>query len=196
MQNLIFCLKTTLHQLLKHSTQFLTDSWLMLYNENMEFIKLEMTDLHKVVQLYDEIKSQTFTVWDKDYPSVELIKYDIERQGLHALISKNNEIIAISYVGQRNEDDESNYPWKQSFKKRATFARFGVNPKFQHKGFGFKMINHMINYLKKQGFDGLRITVEPENLNAIKLYEKLPFVNCGTIQKHNKKYILYEMELV
>lgn len=161
--------------------------------ENMcKLKKLSLKDLPKIIDVYNEIKLKTNTVWEDDYPSVELIKWDIDRKGLYALVTKQNEIVAIAYAGKRNEEDDSCCEWKLDIKNRATFARFGVNPKFQRQGYGRKMLVEIFDMLKRQGFDGVRILVEPLNLNAIGLYKKMNFKNSGIAHKNGKDYIMLE----
>lgn len=45
----------------------------------MEIRLLTNKDLQDIQNLYEDIKINTYTLWDKDYPSEELIKLDIER---------------------------------------------------------------------------------------------------------------------
>ena len=154
--------------------------------------KLGVENLTAICNLYNDIKQKTETVWEDDYPCVELIKWDIERNGLYALVTEDGEMIAVAYAGKRNEEDDDCCDWKLDIKNRATFARFGVSPKYQRQGFGKKMLLKIFQLLKEQGFDGIRILVEPNNTNAICLYKKLNFINSGITEKNNKKYILLE----
>ena len=83
-----------------------------------------------------------------------------------------------------------------TFKKRGTFARIGVSPKYQNKGIGTYLVDFILNELKSQGFDGVRILVGTQNTNAIKLYSKFGFVNCGSIERYGHKYYLFELRLM
>lgn len=156
----------------------------LLAKENIEIIK----------KLYKDIKQKTFTIWEDDYPSDELIVYDIERKGLYGVFN-NDELIAVCFIGERCEDGEETYTWKDNFKKRGTFARIGVSPKFQNQGIGYKLVEFALNELKSQGFDGVRILLGVNNENAIKLYNKFGFINCGQTTKYGQDYFLYELRL-
>ena len=160
----------------------------------MKIRLLNFDDLDKIKNLYEEIKSKTFTLWDDNYPSEELIKYDIERQGLYGVFDKND-LIAISFAGVRCEDGEESFTWKDKFNKRGTFARIGVSPQHQNKGIATKLVQFILDKLKDDGFDGVRILVGTNNHNALKLYNKFNFVNCGKTERYGHEYYLLELRL-
>lgn len=151
--------------------------------------------LNEIKKLYEDIRCNTYTIWDEGYPSEELICYDIERKGLWGVFDKGS-LIAVCFVGQRCEDGEKNFTWKDKFKKRGTFARIGVSPKHQNLGIGTKLVDFTLSKLKEQGFDGVRILVGVKNINAIKLYQKFGFVNCGETERYGHMYYLFELRLI
>ena len=157
----------------------------LLTNENIEEIK----------NLYSDIKNNTYTLWDDNYPSEDLILWDIERKGLWGVFD-NETLIAITFAGERCEDGEENFTWQNTFKRRGTFARIGVSPKYQNQGIGTYLVDFVLKNLKSQGFDGVRILVRTQNTNAIKLYSKFGFVNCGSIERYGHKYYLFELRLM
>ena len=161
----------------------------------MKIRLLNLNDLNKITNLYKEIKEKTYTLWDNDYPSHELIKYDIERKGLFGVFIKDD-LVAISFVGERCEDGEEDFTWRDQFNKRGTFARIGVSPNFQNQGIATKLVDFILKKLKQDGFDGVRILVGINNQNAIKLYNKFNFVNCGTTKRYNHEYYLMELSLI
>lgn len=161
----------------------------------MEIKLLTKNNIDEIKKLYDEIRENTYTLWDNGYPSEELIKWDIERKGLWGVFD-NNKLIAISFAGERCEDGEEGYTWKDSFEKRGTFARIGVSPNYQNKGVGTKLVKFVLDRLKSEGFDGVRILVGTKNNNAIKLYTKFNFVNCGKTNRYGHEYFLFELRLV
>ena len=160
----------------------------------MQIKKLTKEYLQEILDLYEEIKNGCYTLWDKDYPSEELVCFDIERDGLWGVF-QGGELIAVCYAGQRCEDGEEGFSWKKSFSKRGTFARIGVSPRYQNQGIGTFLVRFVLQVLKKQGFDGVRILVGTKNENAIKLYQKFGFENCGTAERYGHDYFLFELEL-
>ena len=130
---------------------------------------LKEKHIEKIKELYADIKKNTYTLWDDDYPSEELIRWDIERNGLWGVFC-NNDLVAISFAGERCEDSEENFAWNENIKKRGTFARIGVAPRYQNKGVGSFLVSFILKELKQQGYDGVRILVGVKNTNGIKLY--------------------------
>ena len=160
----------------------------------MQIKKLSKENLQEILRLYYEIRNGCYTLWDKDYPSEELILFDIERDGLWGVF-QGNELIAICYAGERCEDGEESFTWRKAFARRGTFARIGVSPKHQNKGVGTFLLRFVLDELKNQGFDGVRILVGTKNENAISLYQKFGFENCGTAERYGHEYFLFEREL-
>ena len=162
----------------------------------MKITRLTKNDIYKIKELYKDIKENSYTLWDDDYPSEELINYDIERNGLWGMLDEENNLIAICFAGVRCEEGEETYTWKDNFKKRGSFARIGVSPKHQNQGIATKLLSFILNFLKQEGFDGVRILVGTKNINAIKLYKKFNFINCGKVNKYNHEYFLFELRLI
>ena len=52
-----------------------------------------------------------------------------------------------------------------------------------------------IDDLKQKGYVGVRIMVNIRNVNAINLYIKLGFFNCGEVERFNQRYYLLELRL-
>lgn len=160
----------------------------------MKIKRLEKSDLNAIIKLYDDIRSKTYTLWDNGYPSEELILWDIEREALWGVF-EGDDLIAISFAGERCEDNEEGFSWRENFKKRGTFARIGVSPDYQNRGVGTFLVDFILKELKEQGFDGVRILVGVKNINAQKLYKKFGFVNCGEANRYGHDYYLYELKL-
>ena len=160
----------------------------------MEIKLLENEQIEEIKSLYKDIKDKTFTLWDDDYPSEELIKWDIERRGLWGVFN-NQTLVAVCFAGARCEDGEENFTWKENLAKRGTFARIGVSPSYQKMGIGTLLVDFVLKHLKGQGFDGVRILVGTKNVNAIKLYTKFNFVNCGKTERYGHEYYLFEAKL-
>ncbi len=55
-----------------------------------------------------------------------------------------------------------------------------VKPNQQNKGFGAKLLNLTLLYLKQLGIENLYLEVAVDNKAALKLYENLGFNRCGS----------------
>lgn len=160
----------------------------------MNIKQLKKDDVYEIMCLYKDIRENTYTLWDEGYPSKELIEWDIERNGLYG-VYESDELIAVCFIGERCEEGEESFTWKDSFFKRGTFARIGVSPKYQNKGIGTKMVEFALSKLRELGFDGVRILVGKNNENAKKLYKKFGFICCGETFRYGHDYYLYELRI-
>ncbi|MBA2941432.1 GNAT family N-acetyltransferase [Paenibacillus sp. CGMCC 1.16610] len=56
-----------------------------------------------------------------------------------------------------------------------------VLPAYRGQGVGFKLMQELIKQAQKDGFPSLSLSVDPNNLAAVRMYEKLEFVFCGVV---------------
>lgn len=166
----------------------------MAYNVVMEIKKLNKENLKEIMLLYNDIKTNSHTFWEDGYPNEELVLFDIERNGLYGGF-QNGKLVAICFAGERCEENEEDFTWKQPFKKRASFVRIGVSPSVQRCGLAKQMLERVFADLRKEGFDGVRILVEKHNEKAKNLYHKFGFENVGETNRYGHEFYLYEMKL-
>ncbi len=88
------------------------------------------------------------------------------------IIEKNNEIIAEITVNYINHDLQT----ETIPNKRVYLEAFRVDKKYQGQGLGQKLINYVIECLKKVGYTEFTIGVEEDNEIAKHIYFKLGFI--------------------
>ena len=54
-----------------------------------------------------------------------------------------------------------------------TIEAIGVDSNYQNKGIGKQLMDYVISIAKEQGCNTVALTVNKENITAIKFYEKL-----------------------
>ena len=91
----------------------------------------------------------------------------------------------------------------QKIKVRHTATIYGVyvNPQFRSQGLGTKLLESLINKLKKHPeIVKIKISVVTENSGALKLYQKLGFKTVGKYEKElfvgDRYYDEYLMEMI
>ena len=156
---------------------------------NIEYKKARSSDLNSILILYKEVIENTFTTWDENYPSKNLIIEDIKSKNLY-VAKINGEIVAVSYLGKSENTTEK---WTIKLNKPLGVARICVNPKFQGKGIGTSFMQFLIEKAKKRGADGMHFHVCTKNVSASKMYEKCGFKNCG-LGESNYGYDYYKYE--
>jgi ribosomal protein S18 acetylase RimI-like enzyme len=155
----------------------------------LEFSKAKLRDLDQILILYKEVIKKTFTTWDENYPSKELIINDIKSQKLY-IVKMGGEIIAVSYMGVSENTTEK---WSIELKNPLGVARICVNPKFQGMGVGTRFMNFLVEEAKKQGADGMHFHVCTQNVSAEKMYKKSGFKNYG-LGESNYGFDYYRFE--
>lgn len=62
--------------------------------------------------------------------------------------------------------------------------QFMIDKRFQNKGYGTAALQLILELLKKEGrFDGVEVCVNREDAAALRVYEKVGFVNSGYVDE-------------
>lgn len=148
-------------------------------------------DFDEILNLYKGVIDTTFTTWDENYPSKQLIYGDIIKSNLY-ILKEDNKLIAVSYLGKNENEDED---WQYKLSNPLSVARICVSPTQQGKGIGTYFMEKLIEKAKKMGADGMHFHVCTKNLSAMKMYEKVGFKNCG-LGKSNYGFDFYKYEMI
>lgn len=148
-------------------------------------------DFDEILNLYKGVIDTTFTTWDENYPSKQLIYDDIIKSNLY-ILKEDNKLIAVSYLGKNENEDED---WQYKLSNPLSVARICVSPTQQGKGIGTYFMEKLIEKAKKMGADGMHFHVCTKNLSAMKMYEKAGFKNCG-LGKSNYGFDFYKYEMI
>ena len=143
----------------------------------MEFLKATYDDVPEIMALYKDVIKNTFTTWDENYPSEDMIKGDID-DGNFYVLKDNLKIVAASFLGKKTDDKEL---WQNALSSPMGVARICVSPTQQGKGVGTYFMKMLIDEAKKRGADGMHFHVCVQNPSAIKMYEKCGFRKFGDI---------------
>jgi ribosomal protein S18 acetylase RimI-like enzyme len=60
-----------------------------------------------------------------------------------------------------------------------------IDPKHKGMGFGAKLMKEAVAFAIESGYKRIELSVSTENLNAIRLYEKIGFVKEGVYKKYS-----------
>lgn len=155
----------------------------------LEFLNATTADVNEIMTLYADVINSTFTTWDENYPSRVLVESDIKNGNLY-IAKQGNEIVAVSFLGKKEEEKEN---WELSLNSALGVARICVSPKFQGQGIGTRFMEFLIKKAKSLNADGMHFHVCTKNESAIKMYEKVGFKNYG-LGKSNYGYDFYKYE--
>lgn len=79
----------------------------------------------------------------------------------------NDEVAAVCAVQSCGE---------KPFEGYAEIMLMYVHPKFQHQGFGSKLLTHTLNAMREKGYSSAVLDTAEKNANARRFYEKLGFI--------------------
>ncbi len=105
--------------------------------------------------------------WSSNIFSVELEK---EKFAFYYLLEYQNRLVA--YGGY----------WK--IKNEAHLVTLAVNPSFQRKGLGSRLLEYLLKEIQKQSLDTITLEVRSSNLIAQKFYKKFGFKKVALRSKY------------
>ena len=168
-----------------------------LYNKEyaMEIRKSKMTDLDKIMPLFDLARATMKTLgidqWQDGYPYRENIEEDIRNEESY-VVTDGEEIIATFMLMRRNEPTYNTIfggKWLDDGEEYATVHRITVSPARREKSGNSKgtpvsriIMDYAKAYSAEQGLPaGVKIDTHEGNIAMRKMLEKNGFVHCGTI---------------
>lgn len=121
------------------------------------------------VKIVDELSFS-----DDSYPTFVLRQF-VDISSKYFLLAKNNNEVIGYVIG--NLIKESNIGWVLSL---------GVHPKARGKNIGSTLTKALIDLIDESNCDGIYLTVHPNNVSAVRIYEKLGF---KVIEKVSNYYL-------
>lgn len=133
----------------------------------MNFIEIKKENKNILADFIPKIDSNFFRYFDKRNINC------IENHILTIAIEFENEIIGYAHI-----DKDNDINW---------FGIFILN-NFTNKGIGLKTSNYILNHNKIKFLEKISLSVDKDNISAIKLYEKLGF----KLSQEKETYIFME----
>lgn len=132
---------------------------------------------------YNLIESLAYEIWDEHYTPIigkGQVEYMLSKfQSATAIKSQIDDgyiYFLIDYLGSH-----VGYLSFKEEKDTLFLSKVYVLNELRGKGIGKKAILFTENQAKKLGLSKVRLTVNKDNINSKKSYEKLGFVNCGSV---------------
>lgn len=132
----------------------------------MNYTKISKEEFEKLNSLFPSNEE----MWSK-YKEKRLKQFENKEIDVF-IIEQNNEIIAEITVNYINHDLQT----ETIPNKRVYLEAFRVDKKYQGQGLGQKLINYVIECLRKVGYTEFTIGVEEDNEIAKHIYFKLGFI--------------------
>lgn len=162
--------------------------------EERRIAKANETDKKEILGLYKAQLGREFCAWDEDYPEMQDIEGDLDRDALFVMRNERNEIIAAISLDQ--DDNVEQLPfWSEELQPGGEVARLAVRADYQNQGIAREMIRYAMNVLKERGIKSIHYMVNKENLKAIRSYAHLNFKLVGECSMYDQPFLCYEQEL-
>jgi ribosomal protein S18 acetylase RimI-like enzyme len=117
--------------------------------------------------------------WDEIYPNKEIITNDVNSRSLYVLELKNICMAAVTLDGEQ-EPAYLDVPWMGG-EPALVVHRLCVDPAFQGKGIGSRMMDFAEEYARQNAYVSIRLDAYSGNPKAVCLYERRGYRKTGQV---------------
>jgi RimJ/RimL family protein N-acetyltransferase len=133
--------------------------------------------------------------WQDGYPSMEVVKSDIEKK-IGFVFTQNDTIIGYSAVIINDEPDYINIEGKWlSDQDFIVYHRVAISEEFLAKGMAKKMMKLIEQYALSKNIYSLKADTNHDNIPMMKIFEKLGYSFCGIVYIRQSPRRAYEKVL-
>ena len=157
---------------------------------DFEIRKATPQDAHQIHALYTSRIGTKGCTWDEEYPTLELVRHDIERNALYAVYD-GGKAVAAAVCGE-DMDLRIFDLWSEKIKNPCELERVGILEEYQGRHLASRLLRYIEADMVRQGFDGVLLLVDPENDRAKALYEHLGFSYRGEREGWEHVWSCYE----
>lgn len=109
--------------------------------------------------------------WNENYPNRNAFLNDINNNEL-LVFTKGSLVIGCIALCEKMDDAYKNVRWLIKDGKNLYIHRLAVDPQFQKKGIGKKLMDYAEDFAKKNNFISIRLDTFSKNKNNMKFYER------------------------
>lgn len=150
-------------------------------------------DIDEILKLYRSVLDTPYCRWSQDYPNIDNISDDLERDALFCLKDKGEIVATISI--DKDENVEELECWDRSLGPAVEFSRLCVRKDYQGQGIPAGLISYMEAYVKNKGINSVHFLVSKYNISAQKAYSSLGYTVKGECSMYHDEYFCYEKKL-
>ncbi len=158
------------------------------------FRKAVPDDAPAVLALYRSLLGRPGVTWDIEYPSMEFIRDDIQKDGLYLLTLPEGDLLSAASLLPDEELNDLPF-WGTEIQKPCELSRFGASSTDEHPRIGSRMLQKILETASENGFDGMRLLAAPENERALALYRKMGFRIAGHAHLYDCEWVCMEKPL-
>ncbi len=126
------------------------------------------------------------STWDDLYPNAEILSEDVEHGALYKIMA-GDDIIGLLSCGETGELSMLSDPACGAHP--FDFARFGIHPRYQGKGFGHAALAAAVELCARLGGTSVRVLVSPGNPAALRVYQREGFEAVRRVHLWERDYL-------
>jgi len=147
--------------------------------------KAEIADLYRITDIYNWAVENTTASFDINPQTVEQRALWFSHYGdRHPVVVYEIDSYVVGYASL------SEFRSKEGYKNTCELSVY-IDPQYQRRGIGHKLMGHVIELGKKLGFHIIMSGITADNEISIKMHEKFGFENCGHMKEVGFKFGRY-----
>jgi len=167
-------------------------------NNEIAVRKANIKDINTVLDMFKNainvMNANGIFQWDDIYPNKDILNKDIQNNQMF-LGEINGEIVSAFVLNQECDEEYENGNWNYKQGSFAVIHRLCVNVKSQNMKIGTKTMNIIEEMLIENSIEAVRLDAFSLNPYALKMYEKLGYVNVGEVKWRKGLFYLFEKKL-
>jgi len=143
-----------------------------------------ITDLDIVKKIAEacaiDMANYSIFQWNEEYPSKEVFQDDIEVGALYVL-EINNKIVGCIMLSDVKDDVYKDVKWLTKDSKNLYIHRLAVDPSYQKKGNGRRLMDFAESFAMKNNFASIRLDTFSLNHRNNKFYKSRGYAQLGDV---------------
>lgn len=160
--------------------------------DNYDICAATHEDIEQILSLYNDNRGGAAD-WDEDYPSMETIQFDMDREALFVM-KNGDEVVATISLDDDKEVEELDF-WNPDFSPVGEVSRLCVKNDYRGQGIAKQMMIYACEEWKRRGKVAVHILVRKGHVVALHTYSSLGFVTVGECNLHDKDFDCMEIDL-
>lgn len=164
--------------------------------DELHISRATAADAEEIYALYHSLIDMPYSTWDEDYPALDMVGHDLERNQVLVMREGAGRIVSAIVIAQDEEEEfDGAADWYQDVTRWAALARLGVAKDMQGRGIAKRMLTAAMALAKEQGVQAVRFLVAKDNPYPQRAYAKLNFDICGETQMFEWRWLCYQKRL-
>jgi len=141
------------------------------------------------------MESQGIIQWHEDYPAIENIRRDIEREDLY-YVGEGGEVLATITLNDEQDTQYQDIAWNCKKGKILVVHRLATHPAHQGKGLAQHLMTFAEDYARENGYAAIRLDAYETNQHSQRFYRKMGYVQTGYVKFEYQQFRCTALEKI